>query len=40
MDALADLPPPAHPAMPANALRFTEIVARERSRLGLSLIHI
>lgn len=34
MDALADLPPPAYPAMPANALRFTEIVARERSRLG------
>ena len=34
MDALADLPPPAHFTMPANAPRFTEIVARERSRLG------
>ena len=34
MDALAGLPPPTHLAMPANAPRFTEIVARERSRLG------
>ena len=34
MDALAGLPPPAQLAMPANAPRFTEIVARERSRLG------
>jgi len=34
MDAFADLPPPAHFSMPANAPRFTEIVARERSRLG------
>ena len=34
MDALAGLPPPAHLTMPANAPRFTEIVARERSRLG------
>ena len=34
MNALAGLPPPAQLAMPANAPRFTEIVARERSRLG------
>jgi RNA polymerase sigma factor (sigma-70 family) len=34
MDAAAGLPPPAHFTMPANAPRFTEIVARERSRLG------
>ena len=34
MDALAGPIPPAHPTMRANALRFTEIVARERSRLG------
>lgn len=34
MDALADLPPPADFTMPANASRFTEIAARERSRLG------
>jgi RNA polymerase sigma factor (sigma-70 family) len=34
MDAAAALPPPAPFAMPANALRFTEIVKRERSRLG------
>ena len=34
MDALAALPPPQHLAMPANAPRFTDIVARERSRLG------
>ena len=34
MDAVADLPSPARPTMPANASRFTEIVARERSRLG------
>jgi RNA polymerase sigma factor (sigma-70 family) len=34
MDAFAGLPPPALLAMPANATRFTEIVARERSRLG------
>jgi RNA polymerase sigma factor (sigma-70 family) len=34
MDALAGLLPPAHLTMPANAPRFTEIVARERSRLG------
>jgi len=34
MDALSGLPPPAHLTMPANALRFAEIVARERSRLG------
>ena len=34
MDAQADLSPPAHLTMPANAPRFTEIVARERSRLG------
>ena len=34
MDALAGLPPAAPFTMPANAPRFTEIVARERSRLG------
>ncbi len=34
MDAVARPPPQAHFAMPANAPRFTEIVARERSRLG------
>lgn len=34
MDAIAGLPQPARPTMPANASRFTEIVARERSRLG------
>jgi len=34
MDALAGLLPPAHLAMPANARRFTDIVARERSRLA------
>lgn len=34
MDAATGLPPPAHPAMPANAPRFTEIVRRERARLG------
>lgn len=34
MDASTGLPRTAHPIMPANAPRFTEIVARERSRLG------
>ena len=34
MDALAGLLPPASPHMPAHASRFTQIVARERSRLG------
>ena len=34
MDALAGLPPPARLNMPANASRFTQIVARERQRLG------
>jgi len=34
MDALAGPIPPAHLTMVANAPRFTEIVARERSRLG------
>lgn len=34
MDVFADLSRPPHPTMPANASRFTEIVARERSRLG------
>jgi RNA polymerase sigma factor (sigma-70 family) len=33
MDVLVGLPSPPCP-MPANASRFTEIVARERSRLG------
>ena len=34
MDAAAGLPSPDHPAMPANAQRFVDVVARERSRLG------
>ena len=34
MDARAALSPPAHRTMPANASRFTDIVARERSRLS------
>jgi RNA polymerase sigma factor (sigma-70 family) len=34
MDAVAGLPPPTHFTMPANVARFTEIVVRERSRLG------
>ena len=34
MDVLAGLSPPAHPTMPADKPRFTEIVVRERSRLG------
>ena len=34
MDAVAGLPRKSRYAMPANATRFTEIVARERSRLG------
>ena len=34
MDALAGLPPPAPLHMPATASRFTQIVARERLRLG------
>lgn len=34
MDAAARRPSPAHFHMPANAPRFTEIVKRERSRLG------
>jgi len=34
MDAHVGLPPPAHLTMPANASSFTEIVGRERSRLG------
>ncbi len=34
MDAPAGLSPPARLAMPANAPRFAEVVARERSRLG------
>jgi RNA polymerase sigma factor (sigma-70 family) len=34
MDAQAGLPQPARLIMSANALRFTEIVARERTRLG------
>ena len=34
MDALAGPPPRTHVTMPANASRFTEIVTRERSRLG------
>ncbi len=34
MDALAGPIPPTHATMPANASRFTEVVARERSRLG------
>lgn len=34
MDALADRPPPARLTMPDNTSRFTEIIAREHSRLG------
>lgn len=34
MDAVSGLPPPAHFPMPANAPHFTEVVKRERSRLG------
>jgi len=34
MDAFAGPPPPARLTMPATASRFTDIVARERSRLG------
>ena len=34
MDAAAGLPPPAHRTMPGNATRFSEVVARERSRLS------
>ena len=34
MDAAAGLPPPPHLRMPVNVSRFTETVARERSRLG------
>ncbi len=34
MDALAGSPPTAHLTVPVNAPRFTEIVSRERSRLG------
>lgn len=34
MDAPVGPLPPAHLSMPANASRFTEVVARERSRLG------
>lgn len=34
MDAVAGLPRKPRYAMPANTTRFTEIVARERSRLG------
>jgi RNA polymerase sigma factor (sigma-70 family) len=34
MDAPAGLFPPAHFAMTAKALRFTEVVKRERSRVG------
>lgn len=34
MEAPAGQPPPALFTMPANAPRFTEIVARERTRLG------
>ena len=34
MDAVARTPLSARPFMPANALRFSEIVARERLRLG------
>ena len=35
MDAVVRPPMSAHPFMPANALRFSEIVARERLRLGI-----
>ena len=34
MDALQGLPQPARLTMPANASRFTDSVARERTRLG------
>lgn len=34
MDAIAGLPAPSRLTMSANAPRFTEVVARERSRLG------
>jgi RNA polymerase sigma factor (sigma-70 family) len=34
MDAPAHTPSPTHFNMPTNAARFTEIVARERARLG------
>lgn len=34
MDTISGLPPPPHFSMSANAPRFTEIVKRERSRLG------
>lgn len=34
MDAFAGLPPSAHLSMPARIARFTEVVRRERSRLG------
>lgn len=34
MDASADLLSQAHRTMPGNAKRFTEIVVRERTRLG------
>lgn len=34
MDAIAGPFPPTHTTMPVNASRFTEVVARERSRLG------
>ena len=34
MDAVVGPLPPSHVTMPANASRFTEVVARERSRLG------
>jgi RNA polymerase sigma factor (sigma-70 family) len=34
MDALAGLPPPAQFTMPVNTARRTEILVRERSRLG------
>jgi RNA polymerase sigma factor (sigma-70 family) len=34
MDAFAGLPPSDHLSMPARIARFTEVVRRERSRLG------
>ena len=34
MDASAGMHPPAHLTMPADGPRFTDIVVRERSRLG------
>jgi RNA polymerase sigma factor (sigma-70 family) len=34
MDALASLPGQSRSTMPANAPRFAEVIARERSRLG------